>query len=79
MIQYKFSNCHEYYPILTIYDNGEMELASRQGDVIKIHQSVVAQTTHDGCVRLVFDGSSSLPYKDSNGNLNKLWRIIKID
>ena len=56
-----------------------MELASRQGDVIKIHQSVAVQTMHDGCVRLVFDGSSSLPYKDSNGNLNRLWKVIKID
>ena len=56
-----------------------MELASRQGDVIKIHEVVIAQTMHDGSIRLVFDGSSSLPYKDCNGEMNKLWRLIKLD
>ena len=79
MIQYKFSKGTEYYPILTIYNNGEMELASRQGDVIKIHEGVIVQTMHDGSIRLVFDGASSLPYKDCNGEMNKLWRLIKLD
>ena len=72
MKMYRFAMGGKCFPILIEEDNGEVRTSTV--GLQKVVEHIAKQhVTKSGAIRLVYNGGSSVPYKNPDGTISERW------